>query len=211
MKLYVNGDSNCADHGQAWIHKLQQHFACDLVNQAVSGGSNPRILRTVADFLDQTQDDIRDYLVIIGWTSWEREEWLHQGQYWQVNASGVDQVPAELQDRYRTWVSETSLEQRERRSLELHGQIWNLHQRLLDLHVPHVFFNALMPFQHRVRFDDSLRKDWGPSYIGPYQNELSYYWYLEQQGYSADNFNHYDSSAQLCWADFFINYLEHYR
>jgi hypothetical protein len=208
MKLYVNGDSNSADHGRAWVHKLQQHFACEVVNQAVSGGSNPRILRTVADFLAQTTDDLTDYFFIIGWTSWEREEWLYRDQYWQVNASGLGPVPPELQQRYQEWVGDTSCIAQEHKSKILHDQIWSLHQQLLALKIPHVFFNALMPFQHLVKTNPTLQLDWSSNYIGPYENDLSYFWYLKQQGYSADNFNHYDTPAQQAWADFLITYLK---
>ena len=42
-------------------------------------------------------------LVIIGWSTWEREEWLHEGTYYQVTASGTDDVPPELHSKYKKW------------------------------------------------------------------------------------------------------------
>ena len=32
------------------------------------------------------------------------EEWLHEGTYYQVNASGQDQVPQSLQEKYRNYI-----------------------------------------------------------------------------------------------------------
>ena len=111
MILYVNGDSNSTvvKHVAGWPTILQNYFNCNLINQALSGGSNPRILRTTVDFFDQVKDTARDHFVIIGWTSWEREEWEYDGRYYQVNASGSNIVPDELKEKYISWVELNTL------------------------------------------------------------------------------------------------------
>ena len=36
-------------------------------------------------------------VIVMQWSTWEREEWLHNGIYYQVGASGIDDVPQDLQ------------------------------------------------------------------------------------------------------------------
>jgi hypothetical protein len=61
---------------------LKAGFHC----AAESASSNSRILRTTRDWL-RRQVSYDDLLVIIQWSTWEREEWLYNGTYYQVGAS----------------------------------------------------------------------------------------------------------------------------
>jgi hypothetical protein len=211
MKLYVNGDSNSAGHGTTWVKKLGNYFNFEIENHALGGGSNPRILRTTFDFLNQKKSCIQDYFFVIGWTSWEREEWLFENQYYQVNASGTNIVPTGLQQRYKDWICDSNLISQVTKSKSLHNEIFNLHKKLLESNIKHLFFNALMPFQHEVKSNPDTRSNWGINYIAPYDNDLSYYWYLKKQGFVPDGGNHYDTTAQECWADFLINYINQHK
>ena len=112
MILYVNGDSHsagaeainshCFAEDDPLFHALGRiphpdnervSYGCLLANalyavlvcDAESGSSNDRIIRTTQEYLKTEKPDA----VIIGWSTWEREEWLHDGQYWQINAGGV--------------------------------------------------------------------------------------------------------------------------
>jgi hypothetical protein len=209
MILYVNGDSNSANRadGKFWTEKLQNYLNCDTINQASSGGSNPRILRTTYEFFRNHADTACDFFVVIGWTSWEREEWFFQDQFYQVNASGLDTVPEELKTRYTNWIADKEAICQINKSRQLHKEIIDLHLMLKTLNVKHLFFNALMPFQHEVLSNSELRFDWKHNFIGPYENDLSYYWFLKKQGYIADNNYHHTELAQLCWAEFLIEYI----
>ena len=210
MILYVNGDSNSTslEHVISWPIALQNYFDCELINQALSGGSNPRILRTTVDFFDQVKDTASDHFVIIGWTSWEREEWVHNGSYYQVNASGVNNVPDELKEKYISWVADKDSISQINKSRILHKEIIDLHYKLKKLQVKHLFFNALMPFQHEVLVANELRFNWGNNFIGPYENDSSYYWYLKKRNFVADNWYHYGEDGHQAWADFLINYIK---
>ena len=208
MILYVNGDSNsdgseCKDLTNSWPHILANHLGRTLINEAKGGTSNPRIMRVSSQTLAQAD---RKTFVVIGWTSWEREEWLHQSQYYDVNSGGHDILPTELQERYKQWVTEQGPDQQSIKSRNMHEQIHRLHRSLKDRHIPHLFFNALMPFQHNLL--DPNHKDWNKNYLGPYDNDSSYYWYLKNHGQKSTANHHYTDKAQAVWADVLYNYIQ---
>lgn len=208
MILYVNGDSNSAgaelkNPQLAWPQVLADRLGITLVNESKSGTSNPRIMRVASNAISHAD---RNTLVVIGWTSWEREEWVYKNQYYDVNSGGHDILPEELQQRYKEWVTKQNPEQQSIKSLEMHNQIHRLHRSLLDRRIPHLFFNALMPFQHNLL--DPVHKDWHKNYLGPYDNDLSYYWYLKNHGWTPTRDNHHLESAQEVWADLLYNYIK---
>ena len=87
MILYVNGDSHSAGTGlnvnESYPALLADYLNAQLINQSFSGASNQRILRTTREFLETTRPDV----VVIGWSTWEREEWEHRGNFYNVNSS----------------------------------------------------------------------------------------------------------------------------
>lgn len=208
MILYVNGDSNSSgaelkDQSKSWTNLLANKLGLTLINEAKAGTSNPRIMRTASTTLAHSNQNT---FAIIGWTSWEREEWLYQKQYYDVNSGGHDVLPPELQERYKQWVTEQDLDQRAAKSLSMHSQLHRLHRSLLDRRIPHLFFNALMPFQHN--HINPAKLDWGKNYLGPYDNDLSYYWYLKKHGWKPTKDNHFLEDAQAVWADVLYNYIK---
>lgn len=207
MLLYVNGDSNSngaeiKNLEHSWPAILAKRLNFKLVNEAKSGTSNPRILRTSSNTIAHSD---KNTFVIIGWTSWEREEWLHHGQYYDVNAGGHDTLPQDLEERYKQWVIKQGPEEQSIKSQQMHQQIHRLHRSLLDRRIPHLFFNALMPFQHNLL--DPTRLEWHKNYLDPYDNNLTYYRYLINLGFNPTKHNHHLESAQQAWADFLYDYI----
>lgn len=208
MILYINGDSNsngteCRDLSQSWPHILANRLGFTLINEAKSGTSNPRIMRVTSNTLARSD---KNTFAIIGWTSWEREEWEFNGQYYDVNAGGHDALPSNLQEKYKRWVTEQGPDQQAYKSKIMHEQLHRLHRSLKDRRIPHLFFNALMPFQHNLL--DPVHKDWGKNYLGPYDNDLSYYWYLKNHGFKLTKNNHFLEDAQTAWADVLYTYIK---
>jgi len=206
--LYVNGDSNsagaeCTDNDKIWPVILAKKLECKLINEAKGGASNPRIMRVSSNALAKSD---RNTIAVIGWTSWEREEWVYNNQYFDVNAGGHDVLPLALQERYKQWVINQGPEEQIRKSKSIHEQIHRLHRSLKDRRIPHLFFNALMPFQHKL--EDPQHNNWNNNYLGPYNNNLSYYWYLKNQGWTPTDNNHYTEDAQAVWADILYNYIQ---
>ena len=193
MILYVNGDSHTAaaeavnPHAFAMDDSDLYHMgrAPHPANLAVSWGkllsltlkssfhcgaesasSNTRILRTAREWMTAQNRTLSDTLMIIQWSTWEREEWLIDDVYYQIGASGLDDVPADHRDRYKQFVVNVDWRQK---TQQAHDEIWQFHQELKDQNIRHVFFNGNNDFS---RIAD--RRDWGINYIGPYDAQMTY-------------------------------------
>jgi len=230
MILYVNGDSHTAaaeavnPHAFAgndgnldptdrrphpdnlsvsWGNQLAKlilnKFHCD----AESASSNDRIIRTTKEWLTWytlSNKNIKP-LVIIQWSTWEREEWLYNGVYYQVNGSGIDQVPPGLQERYRNFVATLNWRQKIQ---EAHDKIWQFHTELLTNNIPHIFFNGN---NHFGKIGD--RKEWGINYIHPYNPDMTFDSILRSKGFTTVNANswHFGADAHSYFAQFMLQYI----
>jgi hypothetical protein len=85
--IYANGDSHTSgvlvQPQERFSNIVAKEFGKSVINHSKPGASNQRILRTTLDFLKSRTPDF----VMIGWTTWEREEWYHQGRYYDVNSA----------------------------------------------------------------------------------------------------------------------------
>ena len=223
MKLYVNGDSHTAgaeavspaafaeDDGYpelgrrphpanlaaSWGQQLANKLGVELVCDAESAASNYRILRTTRAWM-RSLYPWESAVAIIQWSTWEREEWLHNGEYLQVGSSGLDWVPEGFQDRYRQFVVDVDWNQRQQ---HWHQEIWQLHQELTEMKIPHVFFNGNNSFD-RI----SHQLDWKDCYIAPYL-EFTYNEILRDRFEPVrDGSWHFGKDAHCFWAEFVLQY-----
>lgn len=207
MTLYVNGDSHSyginLDDSDKFATLVATYFDLPIQNHAHVGASNARILRTTREYLQQGNTPA---LIIIGWSTWEREEWLHNGTYYNVNSSGHDALPDALADRYKDWVVEQTQTTLETKSQYWHNEIHQLHSELTQQNIPHVFFNCMYNF-----FNCDPHKEWNNNYVGPYDNELSFYWYLKNHGYATDEWYHYGADGNQIWANVLIEYIKQHK
>jgi hypothetical protein len=223
MILYINGDSHTAaaeavnahafaeddpdlhalgrlphpdNFAVSWGNRLAHLMGAHLSCHAESASSNDRILRTTREWLSKNTPD----LLIIQWSTWEREEWPYEGDYLQVNASGVDHVPESLQQRYREFIA--NVDWREK-TQHWHQQIWQLHQELLDKNIAHVFFNGDSDFS---KIKD--QQDWGLNYIGPYDPKHTYSAVIKSAGIEtvAPNSYHFGRQGHSFFARFMLKY-----
>ena len=207
MILYVNGDSHSQGVGvqidESYPVIIAKEFGLDIVNEAQSGASNARILRTSKEYLtsQQTPD-----LIVIGWSSWEREEWQYENTYYNVNSSGHDPLPKILEHSYKKWVIEQTPEILNKKSLHWHKEIFQFHKELLQKNIKHIFFNCMYNF---FQIEDKL--DWDMNFIGPYDNDSSYYWWLTQQGYESDKWYHFRASGHQAWGNRLISYIKEHK
>lgn len=187
LKRTPHPDNLVASYGQLVADSLDYQLVCD----AESASSNDRILRTTQDYLKTNTPD----LLIIGWTTWEREEWLIDGVYYQVNASGVDYVPDSHKQQYIDWVLSVTPEQRDQ---YWHDTIYQLHQDLTVKKIPHLFFNTYTSFSHIA----GAHIEWNDCYIDPYNDASTYFYWLKSQGLStvSPSSYHYSADAHLIWA-----------
>lgn len=229
MILYVNGDSHTAaaeavnqhafaeDDGQYFYMGRAPHpdnlsvswgrIAADLLKatfkcDAESAASNQRIMRTTRAWLDTCTRPHSELLIIIQWSTWERQEWLIDGVYYQINASGIDQVPESHQQQYKEFVSAVDWA---RARSQAHDEIWRFHKELDKKKIRHVFFNGN---NHFADIPEKARKRWGKSYIDPYDPKTTYNQWLLDNGHQtvAPNSWHFGPRAHAAWARFVLQY-----
>jgi hypothetical protein len=222
MNLYINGDSHTAaaeavnPHAFAeddpdlfelgrrphpdnfevsWARQLGTLMGAKLHCDAESASSNTRILRTTRAWLANNRPD----LVIIQWSTWEREEWLHKDVYYQVNGSGIDHVPAALQEKYRHYVIGLDWPEKTRHA---HQEIWQFHLELKQQQIPHVFFNGNNNFSRITN-----RQNWLNNYIAPYDPSQTFDSILRQNGFEPRPGSwHFGKDAHSFFAQFVLQY-----
>jgi hypothetical protein len=229
MILYVNGDSHSAgaeavnahafaeddpkyfylgraphpDNLQvSWGKLLSLSLQAGLKCDAESASSNSRIIRTTQEWLDTIQDQ-EEVLVIIQWSTWEREEWYdpESKQYIQVNASGQDIVPQAMQEKYRHYIMAINWQDKTK---EAHDQIWAFHKELEAKGIRHVFFNGNNSFGGITD-----KKDWGTSYIEPYDPKGTFSAKLELAGIQtvAPDSYHFGKDGHSFFNRFMLQYI----
>ena len=229
MILYVNGDSHTAAAEAVNVHTFAEddpeYFYMGRAphpdNLAVSWGkllslalrtglkcdaegasSNARIIRTTKEWLANRPMQ-GDMLVIIQWSTWEREEWYDDlsQQYFQVNASGIDHVPQAWQERYRQYIMGIDWNQKTK---EAHTQIWEFHKELESQGIKHIFFNGNNDFS---KIKD--QQAWDMCYVAPYEPSMTFDAIVRKQGIEtvAPNSYHYGKDAHSFFHRFILNYI----
>lgn len=183
----------------SWCTLLARDLGFTLHCDAESASSNDRIARTTREWISVNPDQLHNVFMVIQWTTWEREEWLHEGTWYQVNASGADWVPKELQQRYKQFVIDIDWAEK---TQQAHDQIWALHTELQDLQIPHLFYSG-----HSTFSDVQNHHDWGTSYIEPYDQQGSYNAILQQNGHVPSKWYHFDAKGHCFWAKFLLQYI----
>jgi hypothetical protein len=230
MILYVNGDSHTAaaeavnphafaeddsqffymgrvphpgnlavSWGRLLADTLKATFKCD----AEAASSNIRILRTSREWLAGLDRDLSEILMIIQWSTWERQEWLIDGRYYQITSSGDDTVPESHRDRYREYILDVNWHECRQRA---HADIWQFHQELQQKNIRHVFFNGnnhfgdIHPDQHH---------DWAGCYLAPYDGQRTYDQWLKNHSYQtvAPDSWHFGRDAHAAWCRFMLQYI----
>ena len=176
-------------------------LGAELVCDAQSGGSNARVLRTTREWIAQNHHKLADTVILLQWTTWEREEWFYKDIWYQVNASGWDYVPEELQQRYKEYIVNVDWDIK---TQQAHSDIWNLHQELLDQKIRHLFFSG-----HSTFSDIQNQHTWGRYYMDPYLREGSYHNWLIQNGgtYANARSYHFDAKSHRLWAEHVLQYI----
>jgi hypothetical protein len=166
--IYVNGDSHSAGaelingycfaaddrryiawgsraHPEAIPHtygyKIAQALNQSFFLEAESASSNARIIRTTQKTISETKDKSKLF-VIIGWATWEREEWEYLDGYLQVTASGTDSVPESMEEEYKEWVVKQTPEECKRKEQLWIQKIAQFSKELDDQNIKHLFFHT---------------------------------------------------------------------
>jgi hypothetical protein len=228
MILYVNGDSHTAaaeavnphafaeDDGNlvhlgrlphpdnlavSWGKQLSTLLKMAFFCGAESAASNNRIIRTTKEYVNNYTQDVTNIFVIIGWSTWEREEWVIDDVYYQINTSGSDIVPEDYVGKYKEYVTNVNWRHK---TNQAHKDIIELHKWLEDKNIKHIFFNGNNTFdQIQTKFD------FGTTYIEPYNKNFSYNEYLTGEGMLPVVFNsyHFGADGHSLWAKYLLKYI----
>lgn len=231
MILYVNGDSHSVGHGitvdnygmvkndPEYAHigeaphpnsfpfsygsVLSQSLPADLVCQGLSGGSWDRVIRLTKQFVYQSRGNI---FVLLGLPDSQREEWLHNGVYYQINAIGAENLPLELQTKYKQWVIAKDEHIWYRRSVYMHDTATKLHHWLKQHNVMHLFF-CFSQCLNMARAQLSEVTDFGANFFHPYDQDFIYEVWCKKQGFKKDVNGHYGADAHAAWATLLEPYI----
>ena len=184
-------------YGYHVARSMNQGFFCE----AESASSNARILRTTKQYIEDTKDKKSIGYIIIGWTSWDRDEWKHEEDYLQVTASGTDSVPESMEEEYKEWVLKQTPEELKRKEQLWYDRIWDFHCELKEQNIRHLFFNSM----HKFANDN---KDWDTNFI-----PIPYCDWLAEQGFNtAENGSHYGADAHRAWGKYVLSLVrKHYK
>lgn len=182
----------------AWPAELGKLLNCKVNNDAWGGGSNTRIVRKTISFIEQyPSDKVDGLLVIIGWTTPERDEIFvpAHGNWCNYNAAQTfsDQfISKELTDTQRevnrnidkvqksfvTWVHSHSSDLN-----KYFQEIFLLKNYLENKKVKYVFFNALpwtwIPLELTESYIHKYRAFSSANFIGPDTDETMMSFCLE--------------------------------
>lgn len=202
--ILCNGDSNTIgaeldDHESRFADIVANYFHLGIKNIAVSANSNAAITRSTISYLEKHP---RPTFILIGWTTWEREEWQHQGEWYQVNFGGPPLIK-EWHSRWRHWIDSLPPDNMQIRSREWHSKIHEFHSWLQDQAIPHLFFNCYMP----LTIESSQHLDWHDCYIDPYDAEGTYYKWCVNRGCRPTQGMHLKGDGHAQWAQRLIQHI----
>lgn len=225
MKIFFNGDSHTDGAelldptNEAYSYRLAKLLDAEIVgNPAVSGASNDRILRTTEDFLR----DCEEYpnLIVIGWSEPIRYDWFYNGQYrtCRSETDGFSIKDSENHDplRYQYLIDILRNDMGYVHSIYQQNQMYNLHEKLDYLNIPHLFFNAHMSFEYCLTktkqflpYIEHYKFNWNNCFWNPYENiDGCFLDWGRARGYSVTEYNHLDKDAHNDFSHLLFNYIK---
>ena len=223
MKIYYNGDSNT--HGteleniteEAFAYRLAVKLnATDVRNDASPGASNTKIIRTTHEYLYSCKlKNEFPNLIVIGWTTSEREDWYYDGEYRSLNSFNLNMDTAQAYDlkRYEYWKNHTSDDAYIASMCKVYDrEIFNLHCEMQELKIPHLFFNAIRTFERSVNDLQSIKTslyhyNYGKNFIDPYSSTFTMINWALDHGYKPTDWWHFNADAHMEFSELLFKYI----
>lgn len=230
MLIYFNGDSNTAGTEledpavQGFAGKLAKKLgASKIINHAIPGASNDKILRTTEAYLRDCANE-KQYpdLIVIGWSEPGRVDWYYNGEYNSLNRLDVmisQNVKTDV-NRYNYWqmYQGHNFDYNYQMCKYYNTRIHNLHLELTDLNIPHVFFNALVSLTNNTDKNKMMLSpqhgpfwelDWNDCYRWPYDGGHAMCDYAIKGGHTelTPGQRHYGELFQEEWAQILFDYI----
>ena len=114
---------------------------------------------------------------------------------------GQSKVIAAESVTYKNWIVDLDFESKKRQAEQ---DIWELHQTLALLEIPHLFFTCYESFA-----DSPTALTWNDNYIHPYNNKYKYYNWCKSNGFNTVNPTsyHFGPDAHSAWAKFLFEHI----
>lgn len=201
--IYAIGDSNMFPACTELISKPKDHNLVSVFSKSMqtpfrcwakNGASNHWITAHVEYFQSCVAEN--DFL-LVGWTSWEREEWPWIQENVSVCNGPNFGVPEPMKKKYLEWKSNLTEQYIFSKKQYWHDQIYQIHQQLKANKVRHLFWLTYDSFL------DIEPQDWGANFFMPYHNNGCMYHYLKSHSYAPlkNDAYHFDAQAHQFWAD----------
>lgn len=228
MKIFFNGDSHTSGSElyyptqDAYSYKLAKMLGADeVINPAIGGASNDRILRTTEQYLRECEvnNDYPDFIVI-GWTEPSRTDWFVNGKYHSTFSQELTPDETNEIDRERAIYHSGIWGQPEIRNIMAkyyHDKIYDLHKRLEFLNIPHLFFMGVCSFDFDTspeRFPDSpiynnfmINYDWSNCFWKPYEKAGSFMEWGRTNNYEITPHHHLKEQGHNDFAHILYDYI----
>jgi hypothetical protein len=199
------GDSNlypaCTESNQpidttnmavVFSRQMNQSFSC----WAKNGASNYWIENHLDYFLADERWE-PDTMLFIGWTSFEREEW--PWLYNNISVCGGPDfgMPEPMKPRFNEWKTTLTGEYYRRMTQFWHDRIYDIHLKLRERRVPHLFWTTYNNFN---TIDN--HQDWHGNFYKPYDQYGCMAKFFESNNLQANDGDpfHYGAESQAAWA-----------
>jgi hypothetical protein len=151
-------------------------------------------------------------LLIVGWTSFEREEWPAGDEFISLsNLINPSMLPEMMRARYQAWESSNTYEKKLNLGKYWHQKIHDLHLELRSRSVPHLFWFTYNNFSDPAMGVDI--QDWHDNFFLPYDSLGTMYSYLIAQGCQPPDYDpyHFDIAAHRIWANALIEHIKEHN
>ena len=207
------GDSNvypaCTESGQPvdgnnmvpeFARLMDQPFTC----WGKNGASNYWI-ETHLDYFLADKSFPTDTLLLIGWTSFEREEW--PWLYNNISVCGGPDfgMPEPMKARFNQWKEKLTGDYYRKMTQFWHDRIYDIHLDLRERGIRHLFWTTYNNFKEITN-----QQEWHSSFFQPYEENGCMSRYLESNGITAIEHDqwHYGPEAHKMWATALYNHAQ---
>lgn len=225
MRYFAMGDSNMIGANTNPLHRnygpradnffniVANHFDFKFDCMAKNGASNDHIMRITEQWINNTDCDNKEKFVFIGWSTWERQEYLIDNQYYDIDGwliNNAQGLPAQLQQHMLEMKKQidSNPDYMDEQAMIWAERIHYFAQSLEARGIGYLFWNAYMKLLKPIPVDKFV---FDHRYVLPYTDCFNQYFYLKQVRNCKPIDNdpyHFDADGHRKWAEFLIQYIQ---
>lgn len=215
MLFFANGDSHTfgselPNYKNAYSYLLAKKLNFDtVINLAVGGASNDRILRTTEKFL-LSCDINNNYprFILIGWSEYTRQDWYHNGEYRSLTSNQPEDFITSNSNRFdysKTIFNEINFINKFTKYF--HEKIYNLHLELNYRKIPHLFLNTCKSYAASTDLSELIKYDWQNRFWEPYSTSGGFCEWSKNNGFNKTIWHHIEQAGHDKFTEVLYNYI----